>query len=260
MRSTIPRPWCAGALAEALAEAPKRLVRSSTLCRRSTDIASIVLEAFTVPDRRRSGRDHRRERAGRAVGSRAAHVRTLSGRCRAGGGWQRGILPFASRKRTCRNRCSPCNRIVERFGLLRLCARRCSERDDLPAPLRQTLVAKLAESLTAYVTTRPGCIPTAPTHRQRGLREGDRRHRAHQASRAASVRPSLRESVTDRRPHSAGASSGNITLFEEALSNLSGVACHASRRSSTTAARAAFQALYERAGLPASAQPASARR
>jgi hypothetical protein len=50
--------------------------------------------------------------------------------------------------------------------------------------------------------------------------------------------------------------SGNISLFEEALSDLSGVSLDRVRTVVEDGVRGAFQALYDRAGLPESAFPA----
>ena len=67
------------------------------------------------------------------------------------------------------------DRIVERFGHLGAVREAMLARDDLPAPTRQGLVAKLAQALAGFVTARAWLAGgSRATHGQGGLREGDR--------------------------------------------------------------------------------------
>ena len=70
------------------------------------------------------------------------------------------------------------DRIVERFGHLAAIREALLARDDLPAPTRQALVAKLSETLAGFVTSRDWLERgSRPAHRQGSLREGDRHAR-----------------------------------------------------------------------------------
>jgi uncharacterized protein (DUF2336 family) len=147
------------------------------------------------------------------------------------------------------------DRIVARFGHLGAIRVALLARDDLPAPTRQALVAKLSESLAGFVTAREWL-------------EADRAERvAREACEKATVTLAaisprtevapLIEHLRESGQLNAGLIlrallSGNIALFEHALADLSGLplarvsALVHDRRSS------ALRALYERAGLPAS--------
>jgi uncharacterized protein (DUF2336 family) len=147
------------------------------------------------------------------------------------------------------------DRIVERFGHLGAIREALLAREDLPAPTRQALVAKLSETLAGFVTAREWL-------------EGERAERvAREACEKATVTLAaisprtevapLIEHLRESGQLNAGLIlrallSGNIALFEHALADLSGVplarvsALVHDRRSS------ALRALYERAGLPAS--------
>jgi uncharacterized protein (DUF2336 family) len=147
------------------------------------------------------------------------------------------------------------DRIVERFGHLGAIREALLAREDLPAPTRQALVAKLSETLAGFVTAREWL-------------EGERAERvAREACEKATVTLAAISPRTEVAPlieHLRASGqlnaglilrallSGNIALFEHALADLSGVplarvsALVHDRRSS------ALRALYERAGLPAS--------
>jgi hypothetical protein len=121
------------------------------------------------------------------------------------------------------------------------------------------LVAKLAETLTAFAADRCWL-------------QVDRAHRiASEACEKATVAIAAQSGEVEARPfvHHLRETgqltvglilrallSGNITLFEEALSDLSGVALARVQGIVDGGSHAVFQALYERAGLPASAYPA----
>jgi uncharacterized protein (DUF2336 family) len=147
------------------------------------------------------------------------------------------------------------DRIVERFGHLGAIREALLAREDLPAPTRQALVAKLSETLAGFVTAREWL-------------EGERAERiTREACEKATVTLAaisprtevapLIEHLRESGQLNAGLIlrallSGNIALFEHALADLSGVplarvsALVHDRRSS------ALRALYEQAGLPAS--------
>jgi uncharacterized protein (DUF2336 family) len=151
------------------------------------------------------------------------------------------------------------DRIVVRHGHLAAIREAMLVRDDLPAPTRQALVAKLSETLAGFVTAR------------QWLDEG----RAHRITKEAcekatvtlaAVSPdgeiqSLIGYLRESGQLNAGIVlrallSGNVDLFERTLAELSGLPL--ARVSALVYDRrgAGFRALYEKAGLPASAYPA----
>ena len=147
------------------------------------------------------------------------------------------------------------DRIVERFGHLGAIREALLAREDLPAPTRQALVAKLSETLAGFVTAREWL---EGERAERVTREACEKATVTLAaiSPRTEVAP-LIEHLRESGQLNAGLIlrallSGNIALFEHALADLSGVplarvsALVHDRRSS------ALRALYERAGLPAS--------
>jgi uncharacterized protein (DUF2336 family) len=147
------------------------------------------------------------------------------------------------------------DRIVERFGHLAAIREALLARDDLPAPTRQSLVAKLSETLAGFVTAREWL---EAERAERVTREACEKATVTLA--ASSPRgevQTLIEHLRESGQLNAGLIlrallSGNIALFEHALADLSGLplarvsALVHDRRS------AGLRALYERAGLPAS--------
>jgi len=147
------------------------------------------------------------------------------------------------------------DRIVERFGHLGAIREALMARDDLPAPTRQALVAKLSETLAGFVTAREWL---EAERAERVTREACEKATVTLAaiSPRTQVAP-LIEHLRESGQLNAGLIlrallSGNVALFEHALADLSGLplarvsALVHDRRS------AALRALYERAGLPAS--------
>jgi uncharacterized protein (DUF2336 family) len=147
------------------------------------------------------------------------------------------------------------DRIVERFGHLGAIREALMARDDLPAPTRQALVAKLSETLAGFVTSREWL---EAERAERVAREACEKATVTLAaiSPRTEVAP-LIEHLRESGQLNAGLIlrallSGNVALFEHALADLSGLplarvsALVHDRRSS------ALRALYERAGLPAS--------
>ncbi len=158
-----------------------------------------------------------------------------------------GIVPFSI------------DRIVVRHGHLAPIRDALLLRDDLSAATRQALVAKLSRTLADFVTARQW-LPA------------DRAQRvAKEACEKATVRLAAEASETDVQPliqhlRESGQLtgglvlrallSGNVALFEEALSELSGMPLARVAGIVHDRRGASFRALYDRAGLPAAAYPA----
>ena len=151
------------------------------------------------------------------------------------------------------------DRIIVRHGHLAAIREAILMRDDLPATTRQTLVAKLSQTLAGFVAGRAW------------LEEGRARRIAREACEKATVSLAATSAHDEVEPlvrHlresgqlNAGLVlrallSGNLELFEHALAELSGLTL--SRVSALVHDRraAGFRAIYERAGLPASTYPA----
>jgi uncharacterized protein (DUF2336 family) len=151
------------------------------------------------------------------------------------------------------------DRIVERFGHLGAVRETLLARDDLPVATRQTLVAKLSETLAGFVVGREWL-------------DFDRAQRvAREACEKATVAIAADTPNTEVRPlicHlrvtgqlTAGLIlrallSGNVVLFEEALAELTGLPV--ARVSGLVHDRGSIglRALFDKAALPASAYPA----
>ena len=131
-------------------------------------------------------------------------------------------------------------------------------RGDLPAVARQALMVRLSQVLTEFVVAREW-LP--PERAQRIVREA--RERATVTLAAGSPPPQLRPMVQHLRESGQlnaalmlrALLSGNIALFEEALSELADVPLPRVVRIVHDRGGTAFHALYERAGLPESAFP-----
>jgi uncharacterized protein (DUF2336 family) len=155
--------------------------------------------------------------------------------------------------------CFSIDRIVERFGHVATLREALFARDDLPTSTRQALVNKLSTQLADFVASREWL-------------EKDRAHRAaKEACEKATVAlaagspdgevRSLIRRLCESGQLTAGLIlrallSGNVALFEEALSELSGLPIE--RVSTVLHDRHgnSFRALYDKAGLPLSAYPA----
>ena len=152
------------------------------------------------------------------------------------------------------------DRMVERFGHVAAIREALFERDDLPAPTRLALVAKLSATLADFVTARAW------------LEVGRARRVAQEACEKATVTLAAESPARETRPlirHlcqngqlTAGLIlrvlllSGNVNLFEEALSELSGLPVWRVRGYVHDNRGAGFRAVYDKAGLPASTWPA----
>src|SRR5215470_4001388 len=151
------------------------------------------------------------------------------------------------------------DRIVERFGHLAAIREAMLVRDDVPAPTRQALVAKLSETLAGFVAARAWL-------------EQDRAQRvAKEACEKATItiaavspdneiRPLIRH-LRETGQLNAGLIlrallSGNVEMFEEALAELSGMPLPRVSALVHDKGSAAFHALFHKAGLPVSTYPA----
>jgi uncharacterized protein (DUF2336 family) len=151
------------------------------------------------------------------------------------------------------------DRIVERHGHLAAVRESLLARADLSVAARQALVAKLSHTLADFVAARAW------------LAEDRARRIAKEACEKATVALAAETPLDEVQPlirHlratgqlTAGLVlrallSGNVVLFEEALADLSGMTIARVSGIVHDKGRAAFRALYDRAGLPASAYPA----
>jgi uncharacterized protein (DUF2336 family) len=151
------------------------------------------------------------------------------------------------------------DRIVARHGHLAAVREAMLEREGLPAPTRQALVAKLSETLAGFVSAREWL---EEDRAQRVAKEACEKATVT----LAAVSPhdetlSLIRHLRESGQLNAGLVlrallSGNLHLFEQALAELSGLPV--SRVSALVLDKrgAGFRAVYEKAGLPASTYPA----
>jgi uncharacterized protein (DUF2336 family) len=151
------------------------------------------------------------------------------------------------------------DRMVARHGHLAAIREALLARVDLPAATRQAIVVRLADTLADFVAAR---VWLAEDRARRVAKEAC--EKATIALAAASPRTEVRPLVTHLRESGQLTSglilrallSGNLRLFEEALAELAGLPV--SRVAGIVQDRrgAAFQALYNQAGLAASAYSA----
>jgi uncharacterized protein (DUF2336 family) len=150
------------------------------------------------------------------------------------------------------------DRMVERFGHLAAIRETMLARDDLPASTRQRLVAKLSETLADFVAARAWL---EADRARRVAREACEKATVTLAATSPSseVRPLIRH-LRQSGQLTAGLVlrallSGNVRMFEEALTDLSGLPLE---RVAVLVhqAGAGFRALYDKARLPASTYPA----
>ena len=151
------------------------------------------------------------------------------------------------------------DRIVDRFGHVAAIREALFWRTDLPAPTRQMLVSKLSATLADFVAARAWL-------------ETDHAHRiAKEACEKATVALAAQSPAGEAGPlirHLCGSGqltaglilrallSGNVVLFEQALAELSGLPLGRVRGLVHDNGGAGFRAIYDKAGLPASAWPA----
>jgi uncharacterized protein (DUF2336 family) len=151
------------------------------------------------------------------------------------------------------------DRMVERFGHLAPIREDLLSRPDLPVSTRQALVAKLSETLADFVVSREWL---AADRAQKITKEACEKATVALAaiSPLEEVRPLIRH-LRQSGQLTAGLIlrallSGNISMFEESLAELSGVKLSRVIGLVHDRNSSGLRAIYEKAGLPASAFPA----
>jgi uncharacterized protein (DUF2336 family) len=150
-------------------------------------------------------------------------------------------------------------RIVERFGDSAIIRDTLLARDDLPAAVRQNLVSKLSETLAGFVVDRAWL---AADRAQRIAREACEKATVAIAadSPQAELRPLVRHLCASGQLTAGlvlrALLSGNVALFEEALSELSELPLRRVAELVHDRFGAGLQALFEKAQLPASTHAA----
>ncbi len=150
------------------------------------------------------------------------------------------------------------DRIVARHGHLAAIRECLLSRDDLPAPTRQALVAKLSQALADFVSARNWL---GKDRALRVVKEACEKATVTLAAEsAAEVRPLVRH-LRETGQLTAGLVlrallCGNAYLFEEALAELSGMRLDRVAGLVHAKGNTGFRALYDKAGLPASTFPA----
>ncbi len=151
------------------------------------------------------------------------------------------------------------DRIVVRHGHLAAIREALLARDDLPAATRQGLVAKLSQTLAAFVSSR-AWLPE--DRAQRIAREACEKATVVLAacSPEVEVRPLIRHLRESGQLNGGlvlrALLSGNMVLFEEALADLADMPVARVVGIVHDRRGGGFRALYEKAGLPAAAYPA----
>jgi uncharacterized protein (DUF2336 family) len=151
------------------------------------------------------------------------------------------------------------DRMVERFGHLAPIREDLLARPDLPVATRQALVAKLSETLADFVVARDWLNPDRA---RRVTKEACEKATVTLAAETPhdEVRPLIRH-LRQSGQLTAGLIlrallSGNVTLFEESLAELSGMKLSRVIGLVHDRGSSGFRAVYEKAGLPLSAFPA----
>ncbi len=151
------------------------------------------------------------------------------------------------------------DRIVERFGHLAAIREPLLARDDLPVATRQTLVAKLSETLAGFVAGRAWLDID---HAQRVAREACEKATVAIAADSATseIRPLIRH-LRSTGQLTAGLIlrallSGNVVLFEEALAELADMPVARVSGLVHDRGTSGLRALFDRAKLPSSTFPA----
>jgi uncharacterized protein (DUF2336 family) len=148
------------------------------------------------------------------------------------------------------------DRIIERHGHLAAIREAMLARTDLPVPTRQRLLAKLSEALAGFVAARAWI---GDDHAQRIAREACEKATVSLAALAPSTEvPSLIRHLRESGQLTAGLVlrallSGNVLMFEQALAELSDLPLRRVSALLHDRRGNGFRALYDRAGLPASA-------
>jgi uncharacterized protein (DUF2336 family) len=151
------------------------------------------------------------------------------------------------------------DRIVRQYGHLAAIREAMLARDDLPVPTRQSLVAKLSETLAGFVAARSWL---EEERAKRVTKEACEKATITLAagSAPADLQPLIRHLRENGQLNAAlvlrALLCGNIELFEQALSELSGLPIARVSALVHDKRGAGFRAIYEKAGLPASTYPA----
>src|SRR5665213_3830650 len=151
------------------------------------------------------------------------------------------------------------DRIVERFGHLSAIRESLVARDDLPMATRQALLSKLSQTLAGFVTARQWL---GPEHAEFAAREAC--EKATVALAAETPYDEIAALVAHLRQSGQltagmilrGLLSGNVVLFEEALTELSAMPLDRVTGYIHDKNLSGFPALYRKAGLPDAAYPA----
>ena len=151
------------------------------------------------------------------------------------------------------------DRIVERFGHLAAIRENLMARDDLPMSARQALLSKLSQTLAGFVADRQWL---GPEHAEYAAREACEKATLALAAETpydeiAALMQHLRQSgqLTGGMILRA-LLSGNVVLFEEALTELSGLPLDRVTSYIHDKNISGLRALYHKAGLPGVAYPA----
>lgn len=150
------------------------------------------------------------------------------------------------------------DRIVARYGHLAAIRESLLARDDLPATTHQALVAKLSEVLANFVVRREWL---APEHAQRVAKEACEKAAVTIAATVPDENGALVRHLRATGQLTAGlllraVLSGNVGLFEDAVIELAAMPRTRVHGILGNRGHLGFRALYDRAGLPASAYPA----
>ena len=151
------------------------------------------------------------------------------------------------------------NRMIERFGHLAPIRENLLARGDLPVPMRQALLAKLAQTLAGYVTARRWL---AQDHADYATREAC--EKATVALAAETPVDEIGELITHLRDSGQLTAGlilralfcGNVVLVEEALAELCGLPLDRVTSFVHDQNISAFRALYQKAELPSWLYPA----
>ena len=150
-------------------------------------------------------------------------------------------------------------RMVERFGYLAPIRENLFARDDLPMPTRQALLSKLSQTLAGFVSARQWL---GPEHAEHATREAcEKATVALAADTPYDELPELVQHLRESGQLTAGMIlrgflSGNVVLFEEALTELSGMPLDRVTSYIHDRNLSGFHALYRKAGLPEGAYTA----
>ena len=151
------------------------------------------------------------------------------------------------------------DRVVERFGHLAAIRENLVARDDLPMSTRQSLLSKLSQTLAGFVAARQWL---GPEHAEYAAREAcEKATLALAADTPYDEVAELMQHLRQTGQLTAGMIlrallSGNVVLFEEALTELSGVPLDRVTSYIHDKNISGFRALYSKAGLPDVAYPA----